>query len=87
MLLSFSVYSSSKFNPLFSLIFLNQITGRDLQALAYLRDIKCVKIDDGNKGFKLDFYFDSNHFFKNSVLTKTYHMVDEDVPVLKKAIG
>ncbi|KAK9944173.1 hypothetical protein M0R45_009751 [Rubus argutus] len=64
-----------------------EITGHDLQALAYLRDIKCSKIDDDNRGFKLDFYFERNHFFKNSVLTKTYHMVDEDVPILAKAIG
>ncbi|KAH0842733.1 hypothetical protein HID58_092069, partial [Brassica napus] len=26
-------------------------------------------------------------YFKNTVLTKTYHMIDEDEPILKKAIG
>uniref|UniRef100_A0A453QP18 Uncharacterized protein n=1 Tax=Aegilops tauschii subsp. strangulata TaxID=200361 RepID=A0A453QP18_AEGTS len=35
----------------------------------------------------LEFFFDTNPFFKNSVLTKSYHMVDEDDPILEKAIG
>ncbi|KAF9662430.1 hypothetical protein SADUNF_Sadunf18G0052500 [Salix dunnii] len=39
------------------------------------------------KGFKLEFFFDSNPYFKNHVLTKTYHMIDEDEPILEKAIG
>ncbi|PRQ24971.1 putative nucleosome assembly protein (NAP) [Rosa chinensis] len=65
----------------------NQIIGRDTEALAYLRDIKGSKIDGDNKGFKLDFYFEPNNFFMNPVLTKTYHMVDEGVPILAKAIG
>ncbi|KAM5562546.1 hypothetical protein ABKV19_017656 [Rosa sericea] len=64
-----------------------EIIGRDTEALAYLRDIKGSKIDGDNKGFKLDFYFEPNNFFMNPVLTKTYHMVDEVVPILAKAIG
>ncbi|PWZ17302.1 Nucleosome assembly protein [Zea mays] len=44
-----------------------------------------VLIEDP-KGFKLDFFFDTNPFIKNSVLTKTYHMVDEDDLILEKAI-
>lgn len=54
--------------------------------MKYLKDIKCSKIEDP-KGFKLEFFFDTNPFFKNSVLMKTYHMVDEDDPILEKAIG
>lgn len=70
-------------NP--QLIFI-QITERDEGALKYLKDIKWCRIDNP-KGFKLEFFFDTNAFFKNSVLTKTYHMIDEDEPILEKAIG
>ncbi|KAE8657491.1 Nucleosome assembly protein 1 [Hibiscus syriacus] len=64
-----------------------EITEQDKGALKYLKDIKWSRIDDP-KGFKLEFFFDSNPYFKNSVLTKTYHMVDdENDPILEKAIG
>ncbi|TKY48270.1 Nucleosome assembly protein [Spatholobus suberectus] len=63
-----------------------EITERDEGALKFLKDIKWCRIDDP-KGFKLEFYFDSNPYFKNSVLTKTYHMIDDDDPILEKAIG
>jgi len=68
----------------FSLI---QIQERDEDALKFLKDIKWSRIDNP-KGFKLEFFFDSNPYFKNSVLTKTYHMIDDDdEPILEKAIG
>ncbi|CAL9009794.1 unnamed protein product [Prunus brigantina] len=64
-----------------------EITERDEGALKYLKDIKWCRIDKP-KGFKLEFFFDSNPYFKNSVLSKTYHMIDEDnEPILEKAIG
>ena len=63
-----------------------QITERDEEALKHLKDIKWCRIDDP-KGFKLEFFFDTNSYFKNSVLTKTYHMIDDDEPILEKAIG
>ncbi|KAH6779097.1 nucleosome assembly protein 1 [Perilla frutescens var. hirtella] len=63
-----------------------EISERDEAALKFLKDIKWFRIDNP-KGFKLEFYFDTNPFFKNSVLTKTYHMIDEDEPILEKAIG
>ncbi|KAA3490298.1 nucleosome assembly protein 1-2-like isoform X2 [Gossypium australe] len=63
-----------------------EITERDEGALKYLRDIKWYRIEEP-KGFKLEFYFDTNLYFKNTVLTKTYHMIDEDEPILEKAIG
>jgi hypothetical protein len=46
-----------------------QITDRDEGALKYLKDIKWCRIDNP-KGFKIDFYFDTNPFFKNSVVRK-----------------
>ncbi|XP_030967748.1 nucleosome assembly protein 1;4-like [Quercus lobata] len=67
-------------------ILAGEITERDEEALKFLKDIKWCRIDDP-KGFKLEFFFDTNPFFKNSVLTKTYHMIDEDDPILEKAIG
>ncbi|GMQ08288.1 hypothetical protein CsSME_00052082 [Camellia sinensis var. sinensis] len=63
-----------------------EISERDEEALKYLKDIKWCRIDNP-KGFKLEFFFDTNHFFKNLVLTKTYHMIDDDEPILEKAIG
>ncbi|KAL2229105.1 UNVERIFIED_CONTAM: Nucleosome assembly protein [Sesamum indicum] len=63
-----------------------EISERDEGALKFLNDIKWSRIDNP-KGFKLEFFFDANPFFKNSVLTKTYHMIDEDEPILEKAIG
>ncbi|KAL5182866.1 Nucleosome assembly protein 1-3 [Glycine soja] len=63
-----------------------EISERDEGALKYLKDIKWSRIENP-KGFKLDFFFDTNPYFTNSVLTKTYHMIDEDEPILEKAIG
>ncbi|XP_055832724.1 nucleosome assembly protein 1;2-like isoform X2 [Solanum dulcamara] len=48
------------------------ISKRDEEALKFLKDIKWCRVDHP-KGFKLDFFFDTNPFFKNSVLTKTCH--------------
>ncbi|KAL2977851.1 hypothetical protein AAZX31_13G088600 [Glycine max] len=63
-----------------------EISERDEGALKYLKDIKWSRIENP-KGFKLEFFFDTNPYFINSVLTKTYHMIDEDEPILEKAIG
>ncbi|CAL0330300.1 unnamed protein product [Lupinus luteus] len=63
-----------------------EISERDEAALNFLKDIKWIRIENP-KGFKLEFFFDSNPYFSNSVLTKTYHMIDEDEPILEKAIG
>ncbi|KAI0491934.1 hypothetical protein KFK09_026197 [Dendrobium nobile] len=63
-----------------------EIHERDEDALKYLKDIKWFKLTDP-KGFKLEFFFNPNPYFKNSVLTKTYHMIDDDEPILEKAIG
>lgn len=67
-------------------VLVEEIQERDEAALKYLKDIKWCRIDNP-KGFKLEFFFDQNPFFKNTVLTKTYHMIDEDEPILEKAIG
>jgi nucleosome assembly protein 1-like 1 len=63
-----------------------QITERDEAALKFIKDIKSSNLED-NKGFKLDFYFEENPYFKNTVLSKTYHMIDDDEPILERAVG
>ncbi|KAK1578642.1 hypothetical protein Q3G72_031937 [Acer saccharum] len=63
-----------------------EISKRDEGALKYLQDIKWCRIDDP-KGFKLEFLFDPNPYFKNSVLTKTYPVSDDFVAIPEKAIG
>ncbi|XP_071715862.1 nucleosome assembly protein 1;4-like [Rutidosis leptorrhynchoides] len=67
-------------------ILAEEISERDEDALKYLKDIKWCRINDP-KGFKLEFFFNTNPYFKNSVLTKVYHMIDDDEPILEKAIG
>ncbi|GJM93366.1 hypothetical protein PR202_ga09915 [Eleusine coracana subsp. coracana] len=67
-------------------ILADEIQKRDEEALKYLTDIRWFRIVDP-KGFKIEFSFNTNPFFKNSMLTKTYHMIDEDDPILEKAIG
>ncbi|XP_052109170.1 nucleosome assembly protein 1;3-like [Arachis duranensis] len=63
-----------------------KISERDEGALKFLKDIKWSRIDNPN-GFKLEFYFDTNPYFTNTVLTKIYHMIDEDEPILEKDKG
>lgn len=65
-----------------------QITEKDAEALKFLRDVKWEQLSgEEEKGFRLYFYFDSNPFFDNEVLTKTYHMIDEEDPILEHAEG
>ncbi|KAI3917563.1 hypothetical protein MKW98_021325 [Papaver atlanticum] len=64
----------------------DEIQERDEGAPKYLKDIKWCRVKN-LKGFKLEFFFDPNPYFKNTVLTKIYDMVDEDEPILDKVIG
>lgn len=63
-----------------------EISDHDEAALKFLKDIKWSRVDNP-KGFQLTFHFDTNPYFKNSILTKMYYMIDEDEPILEKAIG
>ncbi|CAA7016820.1 unnamed protein product [Microthlaspi erraticum] len=67
----------------------NEITEKDEGALKYLKDIRSFRVENNSRNFKLEFLFDPNPYFKNTVLSKTYHVTDddEDGPVLDKVFG
>ncbi|MCI35048.1 nucleosome assembly protein 1-like 1-like, partial [Trifolium medium] len=60
-----------------------EITKRDERALKYLKDINWTELR-GKEGFVLEFYFDSNPYFNDTLLTKTFRMVNGKP---KKAMG
>lgn len=66
------------------------ITERDTECLKYLEDITCEDFSNG-LGFTLKFYFKTNPYFTNSVLTKTYDVPNlllmDDEPLLKNVTG
>ncbi|CAN8274332.1 unnamed protein product [Cochlearia groenlandica] len=63
------------------------ITESDEEALKYLNDIKWCNIEEP-LGFKLDFFFDTNPYFKDTVLTKSYQVITiEDKLLIEKAMG
>ncbi|KAI5066776.1 hypothetical protein GOP47_0017304 [Adiantum capillus-veneris] len=64
----------------------DEITKRDEGPLKYLKDIRSFNLED-EKGFKLEFHFAENPYFKNIVLTKVYHMAEEEDPILERATG
>ncbi|MCO5609507.1 hypothetical protein L7F22_063735 [Adiantum nelumboides] len=64
----------------------DEITKRDEGPLKYLKDIRSFNLE-GEKGFKLEFIFAENPYFKNSMLTKVYHMAEEEDPILERATG
>eukprot|EP01098_Paradermamoeba_levis_P014566 TRINITY_DN6_c0_g1_i1.p1 TRINITY_DN6_c0_g1~~TRINITY_DN6_c0_g1_i1.p1 ORF type:complete len:466 (-),score=193.81 TRINITY_DN6_c0_g1_i1:26-1366(-) len=57
------------------------ITEKDEGALKFLTDVKCNKV--GQKGitdsFTLEFHFADNEYFTNKVLTKTYHLAEDNL--------
>eukprot|EP00252_Welwitschia_mirabilis_P014991 TRINITY_DN33096_c0_g1_i1.p1 TRINITY_DN33096_c0_g1~~TRINITY_DN33096_c0_g1_i1.p1 ORF type:complete len:360 (+),score=107.44 TRINITY_DN33096_c0_g1_i1:54-1082(+) len=63
-----------------------QITSKDEEVLKFLKDIKWSRLADA-KGFKLEFHFQENPYFTNTLLTKSYYMIDENEPVLERALG
>lgn len=64
----------------------DEITKRDEEPLKYLKDIRSTNLE-GEKGFKLEFHFGENPYFKNTLLTKVYHMAEEDDPILESSTG
>ncbi|KXZ45416.1 hypothetical protein GPECTOR_55g322 [Gonium pectorale] len=68
---------------------MDMIKDKDMDVLKYLRDVQAeALVEDGvSHGFKLRFFFDSNPYFTNEILEKTYHMLPEDEGVLERAEG
>ena len=77
-----------------------QITEKDEEALKYLVDVTCKSLEpvapeepeeeeeEEARGFTIDFHFEQpNPFFTNAVLSKSYHMVDEEDPILEFSEG
>lgn len=63
------------------------IEEHDEDCLKALTNISAKSFDDPDTGFTLEFNFAENPFFTNTLLTKTYHLVDEDEVVLDKSEG
>eukprot|EP00775_Hariotina_reticulata_P013193 gene13193-13324_t len=78
------------------------LSDKDADALTYLTDVTTENITGTSKqpvdeegaekevetvGFKLSFHFKQNPYFHNTVLTKSYFMLDDDEPVLERSHG
>jgi nucleosome assembly protein 1-like 1 len=57
------------------------ISDRDREVLAHLTDITAERLASPSKGFRLQFAFSPNAFFKNEVLEKTYYLAEEQQQV------
>jgi len=55
------------------------ITAEDEDALKHLHDVQSVLLEGDKQGFILSFHFKENPYFTNSVITKTYYLVDEEI--------
>ncbi|CAH8549508.1 unnamed protein product [Schistosoma margrebowiei] len=60
-------------------LFDEMVQDHDRDILKHLIDIKCVLNTGEEAGFTLEFYFSSNKYFTNSVLTKRYYF-NYDIP-------
>lgn len=43
-------------------------------ALRYLNKLEVEEFEDIKSGYRINFYFDENPYFENSVLTKEFHL-------------
>lgn len=61
------------------------ITEDDIPALAFLEDVKIGHIN-GSPGFRLEFVFGENPFFKNKSLVKEYYLAEPNTPLAEDYI-
>jgi len=58
--------------------FSEMITEKDEEALRFLKEIKWKPLEEQQASFVLEFYFRENPFFDNTLLAKTYHLLEKD---------
>jgi len=56
------------------------ISEEDEKALAFLKAVEVQEFDDITSGYKINFYFDENEYFKNECITKEYHVGEKGEP-------
>ncbi|KAH9491685.1 hypothetical protein Btru_031228 [Bulinus truncatus] len=52
----------------------------DKEALHYLTKVEVQEFEDFKSGYRINFYFDSNPYFSNEMLTKEFHLNDTGDP-------
>jgi template-activating factor I len=52
----------------------------DEEALQYLTKVEVQEFEDIKSGYRINFYFDTNLYFSNDVLTKEFHLNDTGDP-------
>ncbi|CAD7681892.1 unnamed protein product [Nyctereutes procyonoides] len=55
----------------------------DEEALHYLTRVEVTEFEDIKSGYRIDFYFDENPYFKNKVLSKEFHLNESGDPSSK----
>ncbi|XP_057581651.1 dynamin-3 isoform X4 [Hippopotamus amphibius kiboko] len=55
----------------------------DEEALHYLTRVEVTEFEDIKSGYRIDFYFDENPYFKNKVLAKGFHLNESGDPSSK----
>ncbi|XP_067662294.1 protein SET-like [Haliotis asinina] len=55
----------------------------DEEALQYLTKVEVQEFEDIKSGYRINFYFDSNPYFDNEMITKEFHLNDTGEPSSK----
>ncbi|XP_052222167.1 protein SET-like [Dreissena polymorpha] len=55
----------------------------DEEALQFLTKVEVQEFEDIKSGYKINFYFDKNQYFENSVISKEFHLNDTGEPSSK----
>nr|CAX79714.1 Phosphatase 2A inhibitor I2PP2A [Schistosoma japonicum] len=56
------------------------LTSNDESVLKHLKKVEVQEFEDIKSGFRINFHFEKNEWFKNSVLTKEFHLGDSGEP-------
>ena len=55
----------------------------DEEVLHYLTRVEVIEFEDIKSGYRIDFYFDENPYFKNKILFKEFHLNESGEPSSK----